>query len=62
MIASGYAYLLIDIFNSVALKEVAQCDPVNIGQSIGIKEILSAQRGNGFFQMMDLMKEQANEN
>jgi sulfur transfer protein SufE len=61
MIASGYAYMLLDIFNSVPLSEVAECDPVNIGKSIGVKEILSAQRGNGFFQMMDIMKAQANE-
>ena len=61
MIAGGYAYMLLDIFNSVTLEEVAQCDPAEIGKSIGVKEILSAQRGNGFFQMMDLMKEQANE-
>ena len=61
MIAGGYAYMLLDIFNSVTLEEVAHCDPSEIGQSIGVKEILSAQRGNGFYQMMDLMKEQANE-
>lgn len=61
MIAGGYAYMLLDIFNSVTLEEVAQCDPAEIGKSIGVKEILSAQRGNGFYQMMDLMKEQANE-
>ena len=61
MIASGYAYLLVDIFNSVPLDEVAVCDPKQVGESLGIKEILSAQRGNGFFQMMDLMKVQAGE-
>ena len=61
MIASGYAYLLVDIFNSVPLEEVAVCDPKQVGESLGIKEILSAQRGNGFFQMMDLMKVQAGE-
>ena len=61
MIASGYAYLLVDIFNSVPLEEVAVCDPKKVGESLGIKEILSAQRGNGFFQMMDLMKVQASE-
>ena len=61
MIASGYAYMLADIFNSVTLEEVAQCNPKEIGLALGVKEILSAQRGNGFYQMMDLMKAQANE-
>ena len=59
MISGGYAYMLLDIFNSVPLEEVAVCDPLTVGQTLGIKEILSAQRGNGFYQMMELMKVQA---
>lgn len=59
MIASGYAYMLLDIFNSASREEVAECDPVAIGKQLGVREILSAQRSNGFFQMMDLMKHQA---
>ena len=59
MIASGYAYMLLDIFNSASIEEVAECDPVAIGQQLGVCEILSANRSNGFFQMMDLMKHQA---
>lgn len=59
MIASGYAYMLLDIFNSASIEEVAECDPVAIGQQLGVREILSANRSNGFYQMMDLMKHQA---
>ena len=58
MIASGYAYMLLDIFNNASTQEVAECDPAQIGQQLGIREILSTNRSNGFYQMMDLMKHQ----
>ncbi len=58
MIASGYAYMLLDIFNNASIEEVAECDPAQIGQQLGIREILSTNRSNGFYQMMDLMKHQ----
>jgi len=60
IIASGYSAVLLDIFNNSSTEEIATVDPMSVGKGLGIREILSGQRQNGFYQMMEVMKRHAN--
>jgi len=55
MIASGYAYILLDIFNSVG--EEAKDITANSFEELDIGNLLSMNRQNGFYQMIGMMKE-----
>jgi sulfur transfer protein SufE len=52
LIASGYAYMLLDIFNSRDGGGVI--DPKEF-EELGVGNILSLPRQGGFFQMLDMM-------
>ena len=56
LIASGYAYLLIDVFNSANLEEASQITKDDFKQ-LEIQSLLSMNRTNGFYQMIDMMQE-----
>ena len=51
LIASGYAYMLIDIFNS-ASKDI----PFEDLKELDIGNLLSQNRQSGFYQMVDMMR------
>ena len=55
LIASGYAYLLVDIFNSVDLEEAAKITMDDFKQ-LQLQNLLSMNRTNGFYQMIDMMQ------
>ena len=52
LIASGYAYMLLDIFNSRSDSSVIDPDEFKI---LGMESLLSMNRQSGFFQMLDMM-------
>lgn len=56
LIASGYAYLLLDIFNSVNLEEASQITKNDFKQ-LEIQNLLSMNRTNGFYQMIEMIQE-----
>ena len=56
LIASGYAYLLIDIFNSASLKEASRIAKDDFKQ-LEIQNLLSMNKTNGFYQMIEMMQE-----
>ncbi len=56
MIASGYAYLLVDIFNSTNLKERSQITKDDF-RCLQIQNLLSMNRTNGFYQMIEMMQQ-----
>lgn len=58
MISSGYAYILLDVFNSVSPEEAAQVSTEDF-QELGIDELLSMNRSTGFYQMIDIMRRNA---
>jgi sulfur transfer protein SufE len=51
LIASGYAYMLIDIFNS-ASKDIPSEDL----KELDVGNLLSKNRQNGFYQMVEMMR------
>ena len=55
MIASGYAYILLDVFNSAG--EEAKDITANSFEELDIGNLLSMNRQNGFYQMIGMMKE-----
>ena len=55
IIASGYAYMLLDIFNSTG--EEAKDITANSFEELDIGNLLSMNRQNGFYQMIGMMKE-----
>lgn len=55
MIASGYAYMLLDIFNSTG--EEAKDITANSFEELDIGNLMSMNRQNGFYQMIGMMKE-----
>lgn len=59
LIASGYAFILTDIFNHLSAQEASKIDPTVIFNSLNIGSILSMSRSNGFYQMIDMLKERA---
>ena len=54
-IAGGYAYILLDIFNSSPLDEVHQITTEHF-RAIKMDELLSMNRTNGFYQMIEMMQ------
>ena len=55
MIAGGYAYMLLDIFNSSPVAEARQITTEHF-RAIKMDELLSMNRTNGFYQMIEMMQ------
>jgi sulfur transfer protein SufE len=55
MIASGYAYVLTDIFNSVPPKTAKKITKDDF-KPLQIENLLTMNRTNGFFQMIEMMQ------
>jgi sulfur transfer protein SufE len=56
LIAGGYAYMLLDIFNSSPLDKARQITTDHF-RAIKMDELLSMNRTNGFYQMIEMMQE-----
>ena len=56
MIAGGYAYILVDIFNSVSPEDAKKITLEHF-KSIKLDELLTMNRQSGFYQMIDMMTE-----
>ncbi len=56
MVAAGYAYVLIDIFNSLDLNEAKKIK-VEDFKKIKMDELLTMNRKTGFFEMISMMIE-----
>ncbi len=54
MIAAGYAYVLIDIFNSLSIDERKKIT-VEHFKKIKMDELLTMNRKTGFFEMIEMM-------
>ena len=54
MVAAGYAYVLIDIFNSLKLDQAKKIT-VNDFKKIKMDELLTMNRKTGFFEMIEMM-------
>ena len=54
MIAGGYAYVLIDIFNSLSLEE-AKKTTLEDFKKIKMDELLTMNRKTGFYEMIEIM-------
>ena len=54
MIAGGYAYVLIDIFNSLPLEE-AKKTTLEDFKRIKMDELLTMNRKTGFYEMIEIM-------
>ena len=54
MIAGGYAYILIDIFNSLPLEEVQKITLEDF-KKIKLDELLTMNRKTGFYEMIKIM-------
>ena len=54
MIAGGYAYVLIDIFNALPLKE-SKTITVEDFKKIKLDELLTMSRKTGFYEMIEIM-------
>ena len=54
MVAGGYAYILIDIFNSLPLEEAKKIT-VDDFKKIKIDELLTMNRKTGFYEMIEIM-------
>ena len=55
-IASGYAYILLDIFNSSSVTEAKQIT-VEDFEKIKLDKLLTMSRKTGFYQMIEMMIE-----
>ena len=55
LIAGGYAYMLLDIFNSSPPDEARQITAEHF-RAIKMDELLSMNRTNGFYQMIEMMQ------
>ena len=58
MISSGYAYILLDVFNSVSPEEAAEVK-IEDFEPLGIQDLLTMNRATGFYQMIDIMRRNA---
>jgi sulfur transfer protein SufE len=58
LISSGYAYILLDVFNSISLEEVKKVT-ADTFEPLGISQLLSMNRSDGFYQMIDIIKRNA---
>ena len=54
MVAGGYAYVLIDIFNSLPLEE-AKKTTLEDFKKIKMDELLTMNRKTGFYEMIEIM-------
>ena len=54
MIAAGYAYILVDIFNSLPTNESKQITETHF-KTIKLDEMLTMNRQTGFYEMVGLM-------
>ena len=54
MIAAGYAYILLDIFNSLPTEESKKITEEHF-QTIKLDEMLTMNRKTGFYEMINLM-------
>lgn len=60
MISSGYAYILLDVFNSITPDEATQVTMEDF-EPLGIQDLLSMNRATGFYQMIDIMRRNAHD-
>ena len=60
MIASGYAYILLDVFNSSPIEEAKQITTDHF-KKIELDQLLTMNRQNGFYQMIEIMMERIKE-
>jgi len=58
MISSGYAYILLDVFNPVSPEEAAEVTMEDF-EPLGIQDLLTMNRATGFYQMIDIMRRNA---
>jgi len=58
MISSGYAYILLDTFNSISPEEAAEVTMEDF-EPLGIQDLLTMNRATGFYQMIDIMRRNA---
>jgi|TARA_B100001996_G_C18536151_1_gene545042 sulfur transfer protein SufE len=56
MVAGGYAYILLDIFNSLPIEEAKKIT-VEHFKKIKLDELLTMNRKTGFYQMIEMMIE-----
>ena len=54
MVAGGYAYVLLDIFNSSPVDEAKKIS-INHFKKIKMDELLTMNRKTGFYQMIEMM-------
>tara|TARA_B100000686_G_C16201850_1_gene670987 strand:+ start:72 stop:485 length:414 start_codon:yes stop_codon:yes gene_type:complete len=54
MVAGGYAYVLLDIFNSTSIDEAKKITPDHF-KKIKLDELLTMNRKTGFFEMIEMM-------
>ena len=54
MIAGGYAYILLDIFNSLTVEEAKKITEEDF-KKIKLDEMLTMNRKTGFFQMVGML-------
>ena len=54
MIASGYAYILLDVFNSSPIEEAKKITTEHF-KKIDLDQLLTMNRQNGFYQMIEIM-------
>ena len=56
MIAGGYAYMLLDVFNSIPVEEAEKITAKDF-EELDMQQLLSMNRQNGFYQMIEIMME-----
>ena len=56
MVAGGYAYILLDIFNSLPIEEAKKITLEHF-KKIKLDELLTMNRKTGFYQMIEMMIE-----
>ena len=54
MVSAGYAYILIDIFNSLPIEEAKKIT-IDDFKKIKIDELLTMSRKTGFYEMIEIM-------
>ena len=56
MVAAGYAYILLDVFNSLPINEAKKITLEHF-KKIKMDELLTMNRQTGFYQMIEMMME-----
>ena len=54
MVSAGYAYILIDIFNSLPIEEAKKIT-IDDFKKINMDELLTMSRKTGFYEMIEIM-------